>query len=76
MWIVWLAALEAAEESPKRKWFVMELVTSAGDLGIHTYEALEERIRGLIWVEELFKEKVGGLRRDIERAAGLRVGRD
>lgn len=67
LWIVYLAALEAGEDTAKRRWFVMELVTSAADEGNHEYLELEERIRGIMWIPALFDGKKEPLRRDIER---------
>lgn len=71
LWIVYLAALEAGENTAKRRWFVMELVTSAADEGNETYPELEERVKKVLWVPGLFEGKVEALRRDIERASGV-----
>ncbi|KAF2172118.1 hypothetical protein M409DRAFT_17358 [Zasmidium cellare ATCC 36951] len=69
LWIVYVAALEAGEDTAKRRWFVMELVTSAADEGNHDYVELEERIRGVMWIPELFEARKESLKRDIERTS-------
>ncbi|KAK4508219.1 hypothetical protein PRZ48_001957 [Zasmidium cellare] len=69
LWIVYLAALEAGENTAKRRWFVMELVTSAADEGNHDYDELMERIKGVLWIPQLFEDKTEPLQRDIERTS-------
>lgn len=69
IWIAYLAALEAGENTAKRRWFVMELVTTAADDGNETYLQLEERVRSVMWIPELFEGKMEALRKDIERTS-------